>query len=106
MIATLRPAMSDRIGVLLVVHVGGISARLSDSGPGGCPLELGQRDAAGALQLHDAIGSQEIFEVVELGRRALEATVSWSPADGQDPAAEHLHQLDDLARGSGRRPTP
>ena len=62
-------------------------------------LELGQGHPAGALQLDDAEGAQQLLDVVEPVGRAVEADRQLVVADVDDAALEQVHQLDDGAAG-------
>src|SRR6202008_4361140 len=103
MMATLRPAISERSASFSYSTVAGISGDLPSHGThAGClALQLGKRDPAGALQLHDAIGAEELLEVVDLVRVAVEADGHLLGAHGQDLALEDLHQLEHLAADLG-----
>jgi len=65
------------------------------------PVQLRQRHAAGPLHLDDAVGADEVFEVVQLDRGPLEGDRQTVVADVDDLALEHPDQLDDLAPVSG-----
>ena len=94
----LAAADDRRIGVRLVVHLGCHQPAFPFHGTQPClAIELGQRHPAGALQLHDAIAGQQIFEVVELVGVAVERHGDGLDADGEDLALEDVDQLDDLA---------
>ncbi len=107
MMATLRPVIMPGVGILLVVHLRShwyVLTCLSLRAQAGsrASVELGQRHPAGALQFGDAIGAQEVFEVVELLGVAGEHHGEVGGADVDDLALEHADQFDDRAPLSAR----
>ena len=65
------------------------------------PVKHRQRHPAGPLHLDDAVAADEVLEVVQLPRRALQRHGEPVVADVDDLALEHPDQLDDLAAGLG-----
>src|SRR3954454_599814 len=100
MTATLRPAMRLSSASLSYSTVAiGSSCLVGSDGaqPGRRALELGEGDAPGALELHDPVRAEELLEVVDLRRVAVEADRDLVVADTEDATLEHLHELHDLA---------
>src|SRR3954453_18842954 len=64
---------------------------------GSLPVQLGESNSTGALQLDDAERPHEIFEVIDLVGAAGQHHRELVVADIDDGALEDLHHLDDLA---------
>src|SRR5688500_9493050 len=108
MMATFRPAISDRSASFSYNTLAAISGNLPFHGAqAGClALELRQRDPPGALELHDPIRTEQVLKVVDLRRVPVEGNGDLVGTDGQDLALEDLHELEHLApdlRGGAHR---
>src|SRR4051812_2478287 len=104
MTATLRPAMRLSSASLSYSTVAMSSSCLVGSDgaqPGRRALELGEGDAARALELHDPVRAEQLLEVVDLRRVAVEAERDLVVADAEDATLEHLHELHHLAAALG-----
>src|SRR3954454_3413632 len=110
MTATLRPAIrleSASFSYRTVAIVGSSCLVRSDrTQSSGRPLELGKGDSPGALELDDPVRTEELLEVVDLRRVAVERHRQLVVTDAEDAALEHLHELDDLAADLGCRLHP
>src|SRR3982750_1566162 len=102
--ATLRPAMSAGSASCSsqICPAMGLSNLSGDGAQAGSlPVQLGESNSAGTLQLDDAERPHEIFEVVHLVGAAGQHHGELVVADIDDGALEDLHHLDDLpARGA------
>src|SRR5437762_11716383 len=102
--ATLRPAMrAGSASCSYQIRAAMGLSNLSGDGAqaGSLPVQLGERNSAGPLQLHDPEGPREVLEVVDLGRTTGQHDGELVVADVDDGALEDLHHLDNLA---ARRP--
>src|SRR3954468_21185845 len=99
MMATLRPAISDRSASFSYNTLAAISGNLPSHGAqAGClALKLRQRDTTGALELHDPIRAEQVLKVVDLRGVAVERHGDLVGPDGEDLALEDLDQLEHLA---------
>ena len=73
-----------------------------DDGTARSRIELGQRNASAALELHDAVAGEELFEIIQLVGVALQTERDHFGGDGDDLALEDVDQFDDLVAHVGR----
>src|SRR5258705_9658894 len=107
MTATLRPAMrlpSASFSYRTVAIVNS-SCLVGTDGTQSCrrALQLREGDATGALELDDAVGTEQLLEVVDLRRMAIERERELIVPDAEDASLEDLHELDDLPARVGQR---